>query len=122
MLPTTAPTPSVPATPFDRPKPSSQVARRSPSVAPDSAPDSTPTSVMPICTVERNLPGSDASASARREPVMPFSTRAASRAGREETMASSDIASRPLMTIRIVTTPNSSASMPTTYQMRTPLT
>ena len=62
-----------------------------PSVAPENAPDSTPISVMPICTVERNLPGSEASASARREPVTPFSTRAASRAGRDETMASSDI-------------------------------
>ena len=37
-------------------------------MAPENAPDSTPISVMPICTVERNFPGSEASASARREP------------------------------------------------------
>ena len=63
--------------------------------------------VIPIWTVERNLPGSDARASARREPLTFFSTSAASRAGRDETMASSDIASKPLMTIRTVTIPSS---------------
>jgi len=55
---------------------------------------------MPICTVERNLPGSEASASARREPPTSFSTRPASLAGRDETIASSDIDNRPLTTIR----------------------
>ena len=38
-----------------------------------------------------------------REPRTPFSTSAASRAGRDETIASSDIERRPLMTIRTVT-------------------
>src|SRR5438477_558249 len=47
----------------------SRLVSRRPSVAPENAPDSTPISVMPICTVERNFPGSDASASARREPL-----------------------------------------------------
>src|SRR4051812_48126001 len=64
-------------------------------------------SVMPICTVERNLPGSDASANARRDPLTPFSTKPARRAGREDTMANSDIERRPLMTIRTVTIPSS---------------
>ena len=95
------------ATPCDHPASTSSAVSRWPSVAPENAPDSTPISVMPICTVERNLPGSEASASARREPLTFFSTSAASRAGREDTMASSDIASRPLMTIRTATIPSS---------------
>ena len=107
MTPTTMPTPIASARPCDSPASISHAVSRWPSVAPEKAPDSTPISVMPICTVERNLPGSEASASARREPVTPFSTSAASRAGREETMASSDIESRPLTTIRTVTIPSS---------------
>ncbi len=104
---TTMPTPSPSARPFVTPKSSRKLVNRRPSVAPEKAPDSTPISVMPICTVERNLPGSDASASARREPLTPFSHSPTSRAGREETMASSDMESRPLTTIRTATIPSS---------------
>ena len=107
MTLTTTPTPIASARPCDNPISTSKLVNRRPSVAPENAPDSTPISVIPIWTVERNLPGSDASASARREPVTSFSTSAASRAGRDETMASSDIESRPLMTIRTVTIPSS---------------
>ena len=95
----------------DSPRLTSQPARRSPRVAPENAPDSTPTSVMPIWTVDRNLPGSDASASARREPMTFLSIIARSRAGRDDTMASSDIASRPLRTISAATIANSNMSM-----------
>src|SRR5712671_4752930 len=103
MMPTTTPTPRVSARPCERPSSTSHCASRCPSVAPENAPDSTPISVMPICTVERNLLGSEASASARREPPTPFSTRPASLAGRDETIASSDIDNRPLTTIRTAT-------------------
>ncbi len=41
-----------------RPAPIRISPSRSPSVAPEKAPESTPTSVMPICTEDRNLPGS----------------------------------------------------------------
>jgi hypothetical protein len=55
-----------------------------------------PIRVMPICTVERNLPGSVASASAHSAPPLPFSAAILSRAGRAETIASSDMENRPL--------------------------
>ena len=73
-------------------------ASRSPSVAPENAPDKTPTSVMPICTVDRKRPGlraeleRAAGAVARSRSII-----ALRRAGRDETIGSSDIASRPLM-------------------------
>ena len=44
-----------------------------------------PIRVMPICTVERNLPGSFASASAHFAPPLPFSAAIFNRAGRAET-------------------------------------
>jgi hypothetical protein len=59
-----------------------------------------PTSVMPICTVERNLPGSAASSSAVRAPRLPASAATFRRAGRAETIASSDMENRPLSTTR----------------------
>src|SRR5262245_8743981 len=66
---------------------------------------------MPIRTVERNLPGFDASASARRDPMTLRSIIARSRAGRDDTMASSDIASRPLRMMSAATTATSRMSM-----------
>ena len=78
-------------------------ARRSPigapSVAPEIAPLTMPTRVMPICTVERNLPGSAASCSAVFAPPLPRSASIRSRAVRAETIASSDIENTPLSTI-----------------------
>ena len=68
---------------------------------------------MPNWTVDRNLPGSDASASARREPTTSRSTSACSRARREETMASSAIASKPLTRMRARTIASSRYSMVT---------
>ena len=58
-----------------------------------------PTSVMPICTVERNLPGSAASASAAFAPALPCWAAERSRAVRAETMASSLMAKTPLSKI-----------------------
>ena len=46
-------------------------------------------SVIPICTVDRNRPGSAASASAARAPRLPLLAIAFSRASRDETIASS---------------------------------
>ena len=55
--------------PAGRPSWANHSARRSPSVAPEKAPDRTPTRVIPIWTVDRNRPGSLASARARRAPM-----------------------------------------------------
>jgi hypothetical protein len=107
MTLTTMTTPIVSAKPCDSPRSVSQKVRRCPSVAPENAPDNTPISVIPIWTVDRNLPGSEDKASARRDPVTPLPTSRASRAGRAETMANSDIERRPLTTIRTVTIPSS---------------
>ena len=76
---------------------------RAPSVAPEKAPDSTPTSVMPICTEERNLPGSSASFRATSAPLLPSCAMTLSRAGRDETTASSDIANAPLSRVSTTT-------------------
>ena len=59
-----------------------------------------PTSVIPIWTVERNLPGSEASSSATCAPLLPRSAETRSRAGRAETIASSDIENKPLSRIK----------------------
>jgi len=59
-----------------------------------------PTSVMPIYTVERNFPGSAASASATLAPLLPSSAATFKRAGRAETIASSDMENKPLSTTR----------------------
>ncbi len=56
-----------------------------------------PTRVIPICTVERNLPGSAASASAVFAPLLPRSASSRRRAGRAETIAISDSEKTPLM-------------------------
>jgi len=104
MSVTTMPTPTMSAMPADRPSSSSHCVSRCPSVAPENAPESTPTSVMPICTEERNLPGSAPSASALAAPLTPRSIIAFSRAGRDETMASSDIDRRPLTQMSTTTT------------------
>ncbi|MGY4354150.1 hypothetical protein ACVW0J_000643 [Bradyrhizobium sp. i1.7.7] len=103
MSVTTMPTPTMSAIPEDRPSSTSHCVSRCPSVAPENAPESTPTSVMPICTVERNFPGSAASVSARSAPRTPLAASSDSRAGRDETTASSDMDNRPLMTIRTTT-------------------
>ncbi len=97
------PTPTMSAMPAERPSSISHCVRRWPSVAPENAPESTPTSVMPICTVERNLPGSAARVSARSAPRTPLAASKESLAGRDETTASSDIDSKPLMTMRTTT-------------------
>ena len=59
-----------------------------------------PTSVIPICTVERNLPGSEASRSAVSAPLLPSSAATFKRAVRAETIASSDIENTPLSRIK----------------------
>ncbi len=111
MSATTEPTPSVPAMPAGTPEAISQSVSRRPSVAPEKAPDSTPTSVMPIWTVDRKRPGLAASRKAVEAPECPLSASAFSRAGRDETTASSDMARRPLMQMRTTTTAISTVSM-----------
>ncbi len=78
-------------------------ARRSPTgpsrLAPENAPVMIAIRVIPICTVERNLPGSAARASAVLALVEPSSARAFKRAVLAETIASSDMAKTPLSTI-----------------------
>src|ERR1700754_3900955 len=54
-----------------------------------------PISVMPIWTVDRNLPGSAASLIAVAAPLLPARANAASAAGGAETIASSDIEKTP---------------------------
>ena len=54
-----------------------------------------PIRVMPICTVERKRPGSEARSSAVCAPRRPERAIAFSRGLREETTASSDIAKTP---------------------------
>jgi hypothetical protein len=103
MTATTSPTPSAWATLARKPKSTNHLAKSSPRVAPEKAPDKTPTKVMPICTVERKRPGSVASASARREPMTWRSTSACNRARREDTIASSASANRPLRRISATT-------------------
>ena len=51
---------------------------------------------MPICTVDRNRPGSAASSSATLAPLRPAFSIACSRGRRADTMASSDMAKTPL--------------------------
>ena len=81
------------------PAPASASASRTPSVAPENAPDSTPTKVIPICTLDRNLPGSSASRIATLAPRLPLSAITRSRAVRDETMARSDMARTPLIRV-----------------------
>ena len=59
--------------------------------------------VMPIWTLDRNRPGSSASRMAVSAPLLPLSASSFSRAGRAETMASSDIARRPLISVSRMT-------------------
>jgi hypothetical protein len=56
--------------------------------------------VIPTCTLDRNLVGSDASVKARRAPERPLSASCTRRARRELTMAISDIAKAPLSRMR----------------------
>ena len=108
---TTMPTPAASAMPSLMPASARNPASRVPRVAPEKAPDRTPTSVMPIWTVDRKRPGSAASLRARAAPLTPLSRMVLSRAGRADTMASSDIASRPLVTISAATMMISTESM-----------
>ncbi len=62
-----------------------------------------PMRVMPICTVERKPVGSSASFSARAAPRLPDLAMVSRRARRAETMASSDMAKKPLSTTRTKT-------------------
>ena len=57
-----------------------------------------PMRVMPTCTVERKPVGSSASFSARAAPRLPALAMVSSRARRAETVASSDMAKKPLST------------------------
>ena len=59
-----------------------------------------PTSVIPDCTVERKRPGFSDNTTASAAPRVPRSAAARRREEREEMIASSDIAKRPLSTIR----------------------
>ena len=56
--------------------------------------------VMPTCTVERNCVGRSISRIAAPAPLSPLSSMAASRALRDEAMASSDMANTPLSRVR----------------------
>ena len=103
MTTTTPPMPKGCAIEGGTPQPGSACASRAPSVAPENAPDSTPTSVMPIWTEDRNRPGSSARRSAMAAPRLPRSAMTFTRAGRAETMASSDMAKSPFTRIRIRT-------------------
>ena len=103
MATTTRPTPNASARLRPMPWASNQAVSRWPSVAPEKAPDSTPTRVMPICTDERNLPGSSASRMAISAPDLPLAAKSFSRAGREETTANSDIDRKPLRNARAMT-------------------
>ena len=66
-----------------------------PSAAPEKAPEMTAIRVMPLWTVERKRPGSAASSSAVWAPRRPARAIAFSRGRRDETIASSDMASTP---------------------------
>ncbi len=72
------------------------------------APASTAMPVMPICTVERKRPGSADRSSAGCAPRRPALAIACRRGRRDETIASSDMANRPLMTINASTMTRSS--------------
>ena len=56
--------------------------------------------VMPLCTVDRKRPGSDASSRAHCAPPLPLFAMALSRASRAETIASSLIARTPFSRIK----------------------
>jgi len=58
---------------------------------------------MPIWTVDRKRPGLSASSMAMRAPRLPLSAITLSRAGREETTASSDMARTPLRIVSSTT-------------------
>src|SRR5215208_5491281 len=73
---------------------------------------------MPICTVERKRFGDSASLRAARAPLSPASARSLRRALREETIAVSDMARRPLRRARTTMTAICSA----TPLMRSPCT
>ena len=76
-----------------------QTPRRPASVAPDTVPARMPTSVMPICTLDRNRLGSSISLSAARAPLLPRFDRSFNRALREDTTASSDMDNTPLISV-----------------------
>ena len=59
-----------------------------------------PIRVMPICTVDRNLPGSLASRNAVAAPLRPAFSSPCKRGLRADTMASSDIAKIPFNATR----------------------
>ena len=80
---------------------------RAPRAAPEKAPARIPTRVMPIWTVERNVPESSISFRAVRAPGRPFSAMALRRGRRAETMASSDRAKTPLRAMRQIATMSS---------------
>ena len=65
-------------------------------------PVSMATEVIPICTVERNRVGSDPSSVAILAEESPRSTNGCRRARRALTSAISDIAKKPLRTIRTI--------------------
>ena len=71
-----------------------------PRLAPEKAPATMLISVMPVCTVERKRPGSSVRARAMAAPRLPRSAAPRRRAGRDEMIASSDIANRPFSTTR----------------------
>ena len=73
-----------------------------------------PMRVMPICTVERKPVGSSVSFSARAAPRLPDLAMVSSRARRAETMASSDMAKKPLST-------TSTSTMTMDMSMRSPV-
>ena len=76
--------------------------------SPENAPLTMATSVMPICADDRNLFGSAASFSAAAAPLLPLAASPRSRGRRDDTMASSDMARKPLSPIsaRMITASN----------------
>jgi len=96
----TSPKPSWTAVSCDTPSSSSRWPTGNPSREPEKAPAKIPISVIPICTVDRNRPGSLASLSAHCAPPLPALASALSRASRADTIAISLIDSTPLSATR----------------------
>ena len=67
----------------------------SPRLAPENAPATIEISVIPLCTVDRNRPGSEARSSEHCAPRFPALAIAFRRASRAETIASSLIDNTP---------------------------
>ena len=80
-------------------------------ILPENAPFTMVINVIPLCTVDRNRPGSAARSRAHWAPRLPLLAIAFRRASREETIASSLIASTPFRRISAQRSRTSSQGM-----------